>query len=226
MLPRIRPTPFFRRTLYSRSYSTGAPRRGYFIAGTALAATGSGAFYLSNSPGLQSHRGEQDAHGPSLRELARSCVVYAMCSVPALVDAAPTILTKLLAIPGISKVTEGIVRSTFFAQFVGGESVKDAIPLIDRMREQNIGTLLAYSVEVDEHSANQSLGAALTRKDPELAIHRLNVEEMIRSVDEAGDHEDRISHLVRRDSSVGRSTWVAVKLVSAYAFELERGRCI
>lgn len=51
-----------------------------------------------------------------LSSLIRSYVVYSMCSIPALVDWAPSILATLTTIPGLKQVTEAIVRVTFFDQ--------------------------------------------------------------------------------------------------------------
>lgn len=53
---------------------------------------------------------------PSLSSLVRSYVVYSMCSIPALVDWAPTILSACTSVPGLKQVTEAIVRVTFFDQ--------------------------------------------------------------------------------------------------------------
>ena len=53
---------------------------------------------------------------PPLRTLIRTYVVYSFCSVPALVDWAPTILATLSSIPGLKQITEAVVRATFFDQ--------------------------------------------------------------------------------------------------------------
>jgi hypothetical protein len=59
------------------------------------------------------------------------------------------------------------------------------------------GSLLAYSVEVNEENAGI---AGTTSKDQ-------MVEEIIRSIDAVADHEDSIL------TTSERSTWVAIKLV-------------
>jgi proline dehydrogenase len=51
-----------------------------------------------------------------LRELVRTYVVYSMCSIPKLVDWSPTILSTMMSIPVVNKVTEAVVRVTFFDQ--------------------------------------------------------------------------------------------------------------
>ncbi|QRW05789.1 proline dehydrogenase [Ceratobasidium sp. AG-Ba] len=112
-----------------------------------------------------------------LSTLLRSYIVYSFCSVPAL------------------EVSEAVVRRTFFAQFVGGDTCEDTLPLITSLRKQNKGTLLAYSVEVDEK--DDGSGKAQWKK---------NVAEMRSSVDFAADFEDTYGQ------KGPRKTWVAIKL--------------
>lgn len=52
----------------------------------------------------------------TLSDLVRAYITYGMCSIPPLVDASPTILNVLFAIPGVSKVVQYFVRATFFHQ--------------------------------------------------------------------------------------------------------------
>ncbi|KAG9097237.1 hypothetical protein FS749_006756 [Ceratobasidium sp. UAMH 11750] len=69
------------------------------------------------------------------------------------------------------------------------------MPLIAELRRQNKGTLLAYSVEVNEKDSTS-----------EAAHWKRNVDEMRASVDFAGDFEDA------RGQKGSRKTWVAIKL--------------
>jgi proline dehydrogenase len=59
---------------------------------------------------------EKIKEDPSLGSLVRAYTVYTICSVPALVDASPRILSFLTSIPGIRQITEAFVRITFFDQ--------------------------------------------------------------------------------------------------------------
>ncbi|KAG9084581.1 hypothetical protein FRC06_003989, partial [Ceratobasidium sp. 370] len=141
-----------------------------------------------------------DAPEPSetrapLGTLLRSYLVYSACSVPAFVNYSPILLEACASVPGLKQVSEAVVRRTFFAQFVGGDTCEDTLPLIAELRRQNKGTLLAYSVEVDEK--NSASGAARWKK---------NVDEMRASVDFAGDFEDALGQ------KGPRKTWVAIKL--------------
>lgn len=42
---------------------------------------------------------------------------------------------------------EGIIRSTIYEQFCGGETIEECDPVIERLSRANIGTILDYSVE-------------------------------------------------------------------------------
>lgn len=90
--------------------------------------------------------------------------------------------------------------SNFPFQFVGGETAQGTLPLLQQLRREGKGVLLAYSVEVDESAPKgaQSLG------------YKRNVVEMVRAVDVAGDFED---DQVSKGLARGK-TWVAVKLAS------------
>ncbi|KAI0638877.1 FAD-linked oxidoreductase-like protein [Trametes polyzona] len=148
---------------------------------------------------------EQQRPKTPLRELVRTYVVFAFCSVPALVEWSPAILAAFSAVPGLRQVTEAVVRATFFDQFVGGDSAEDALPLIEGLRKQNTGCLFAYSVEVDEAEA---AGHARGQPGHEKRVHKQVVEETLHCIDVAADFEDRYSGGRLR----GRRTWVAIKL--------------
>ena len=60
--------------------------------------------------------GVEKIKDPSLGSFVRAYTVYTICSVPALVDASPRLLSFLTSIPGIKQITEAFVRITFFDQ--------------------------------------------------------------------------------------------------------------
>ncbi|KAI0638876.1 FAD-linked oxidoreductase [Trametes polyzona] len=148
----------------------------------------------------QAHDGSGSASKTPLSALVRTYVVYSLCSIPALVDWSPAILSTLLAIPGVRKVTEAVVRYTFFNQFVGGDSAEEALPVLEQLRAENKGVLFVYSVEVDE-TAPGSAG-------PQAAsAHKQIVDETLHCIDVAADFEDR-----HASGDGGKGTWVAIKL--------------
>ncbi|KAJ2922373.1 hypothetical protein H1R20_g14725, partial [Candolleomyces eurysporus] len=179
-------------------------------------------------------------HEQPLKAIIRSYLVYSACSIPALVDYSPKILDTLSRVPGLKQLTYGIVRVTFFDQFVGGETASAALPLLRSLRAANKGALFAYSVEVNEHEALGSSNAAKGASKPTDPPHKRVVREMLNCIDVAADFEDSLRgasksmfpyHSIvgidsyqalsqESDSSLsglspsGRRTWVAVKLTA------------
>ncbi|KZP26013.1 FAD-linked oxidoreductase [Athelia psychrophila] len=132
---------------------------------------------------------------------------YLPSCVPALVDVAPALLRTLLPLPVLGTITEALVRHTFFAQFVGGDTAQAALADCGKMRVGSDGgggrgVLFAYSVEVDEDAPPPAPGS--------VSPHQAIVEEMIHSIDVAADFEDRLADA----QPSGRRTWVAVKMTA------------
>lgn len=178
----------------------------------AVGATLSGTAYLASpllldstpsatlSPGIVSPPAPsiQDA---SVLELARSYLVYTLCSIPMLIDHSPTLLHTLThsPIPGLKTLTESVVRGTFFAQFVAGESVAGCRESMERLRARGVGTMLNYSAEA-EIGAN--FDAAV--------LEQARYEEVERALDEAG----RFERDVEARGGMPGSTAFALKIVS------------
>lgn len=52
----------------------------------------------------------------SMTSLIKSYFVFAVCSIPPLVDHAPFIMATLMAVPGLKTIVESIIKHTFFDQ--------------------------------------------------------------------------------------------------------------
>ncbi|KAF7315195.1 Proline dehydrogenase [Mycena indigotica] len=150
-------------------------------------------------------RATEDADKPSFGTLLRTYVVYTMCSIPKLVDSAPWLLETCTSIPGLRWATEALVRATFFNQFVGGDSALETLPVLKALRQNNIGTLFAYSIEVDEAEAMSTAGSGSSPTSPHQAI----VNEMLNCIDVAAEFEAQMGA-----RKTGRRTWVAVKMAT------------
>ena len=233
MLARSFKRPAFVTSLYSRRCHTAFGRSGArssrglrtsVVGSGVLTATlmfGWGYSLCADTPPLS----RESAPTP-LPQLVTSYVVYSICSIPGLVDASPALLALCTSMPGLRQLTEAFVRATFFAQvrsrasdevnkginhkkyrtqFDGGDTAHACLPLIRKLRAENKGTLLVYSVEVDEN------GAADNARSMVEPLHKHTVQEMIRAIDVAADFEDSQA---RETIGSGRRTWVAVKLVS------------
>jgi hypothetical protein len=84
--------------------------------GLGVTATGLGVA-LSRESELRATADANGTRPPTpLRELLRTYVVYGICSFPTIVDSSSTILSTLLSIPIVDKITEAVVRVTFFDQ--------------------------------------------------------------------------------------------------------------
>ena len=213
--------PRLARPPLSRPLSSSATRRPTFRLSALGVASGfsvASYWWLKDQPFIHADTTvdkEKPKHDQPLSNLMRAYFVYAMCSIPPLVDWSPAILSTLAAVPIVSDITQAFVRVTFFNQFVGGETAEGAIPLVEQLRSENKGCLFAYSVEVDEKAA---AGKAAGKGSNVPQAHKQGVQEMIHSIDIAADFEDK--HLPA-GTSKGRRTWVAVKLVRQtyfYAF--------
>jgi proline dehydrogenase len=79
--------------------------------------------------------------------------------------------------------------------------------VIRKLRAENKGAILAYTVEAD---ANEGLGEARPTGEP----HQLIVQ-MIRAIEVVAGFEDSLARETSSASSSGRKTWVAVKLASS-----------
>ncbi|WVW84353.1 hypothetical protein I302_106387 [Kwoniella bestiolae CBS 10118] len=145
---------------------------------------------LANDPMLRSM---------SFGSLLGTWIVYKSCSFAQLVDSSESILSITNSVPGLRELSHFVIRHTFFKQFVGGDTAEDCIPTIRRLKENNVGCLLTYSVEEEsiEHIEGRST----------LDLIRANVQETIRSIEIAG----RENKAASPEGQIA-STWVALKL--------------
>jgi proline dehydrogenase len=192
-----------------RSFASRSPRplRLRYLAPATLAATAlsGGSYFYVHAQSDSEQRNTTPARAP-LSGLVRSYAVYTMCSMPILVDSAPSILASLSNIPGIKQITEAIVRRTFFRQFVGGESAHETIPALRELRNEHRGAMLSHSVEVELDDAIGNSETTVTTPS-----YKRNVEESIKAVEAAGDFEDEMQ--ARSMEPHLRRTTVAIKLV-------------
>lgn len=144
-----------------------------------------------------------DLQHASSSSLLRGYFVYSLLSFPRFIDASPTILKIATSIPIVKSIALSAVRSTFFKHFVAGESFEETTPAIRSLRNQNLGSLAAYSVEVDPDQASSE-----SRKDSVPQYER-NIEEILSSIPLAAEIENAQDN----DHPATRKTWIAVKLV-------------
>ncbi|KAL5534774.1 hypothetical protein ACEPAG_1238 [Sanghuangporus baumii] len=179
------------------------------------AVTGSAYLYLHQPVSLDSSspsRHDEESEEP-LSTLLRTYIVYSMCSIPWLVDNSSKILDVLMSIPLVKQITEAVVRATFFAQFVGGETAQDMLRILERMRTENKGAIIHFSAEVDEHASSASAD-----DNSKKLVNTEVIKEFTRCIDTAGDFEDswqaKMSRGEKGAEMGGRKTFVAMKLTA------------
>jgi hypothetical protein len=138
--------------------------------------------------------------------LIRTYLVYTLCSIPLLIDYAPSLLHTFThsPIPGVKQITEAIVRRTFFAQFVPGESVEECLPTMRDLRKVGIGAVLNYSAEV-------SLDGDEKLTDEK---RKLFEEKRLREVEKALIESGRFETQIGQQGLKQGSTSFALKVVS------------
>jgi proline dehydrogenase len=110
--------------------------------------------------------------GKSANDLNRAYWLFKIISYNWLVKVSPPFVNTAIA---LHLPIKGIIKSTIFKQFCGGEDITDCNKTILQLAKYNIGTILDYSVEGKENEAeydatlNETL-AALNRAKGDPAI--------------------------------------------------------
>lgn len=209
------PARCFRSQSTSSARSTGD--NGRKIGFTLLAAGGLATTVAMTLPNASADSSPQpdcpptsSIHTASYGQMARSYFVYTLCSIPLIIDYAPSLLHTFThsPIPGLKSITEGIVRYTFFAQFVPGENVEECKPAMKDLRSKGVGTMLNYSAEadVDEHTESGDAG----KRAAMVKIQDARLREVERALDQAGEFEAQ----VEQEGGMRGSTGFALKIVS------------
>ncbi|WRT68256.1 uncharacterized protein IL334_005232 [Kwoniella shivajii] len=111
----------------------------------------------SSSSGVVEGQGDSSAvplsslESASISSLIRTYLVYTLICTPGMVDYSPQLLHAFThsPIPGLKYITEAIIRSTFFGQFVPGENVQECLPTIKELQQRGVASMLNYSAEAD-----------------------------------------------------------------------------
>lgn len=139
-------------------------------------------------------------------DLVRAYLVYTVCGMPTIVDAAPALLNTFSksSVPGVAAVTNAVIRRTFFSQFVAGEDLPETMETLAVLNSRGIGALLNYGAEAE-------LGDGLS--DAKHALQEHNYKQDMLAIEALGEYERRIAE---NGGKTGSSQF-AVKLVSTRA---------
>eukprot|EP00158_Paraphelidium_tribonemae_P007869 Partr_v1_DN28383_c2_g1_i1_m78396 putative Proline dehydrogenase len=86
--------------------------------------------------------------GRSFGSLLRSWLIFKACQFEWLVSAAPGIIAACQSVH-LSWPVFQVVKRSFFAQFCGGETSVEVRPVMQRLKQSGIGSILDLSVESD-----------------------------------------------------------------------------
>ncbi|KAJ3361743.1 hypothetical protein GGF32_007067 [Allomyces javanicus] len=86
--------------------------------------------------------------GKSTAQVAVSMLVFELCRLSWLVDAAPHLLNAADTL-GLTALAHAIVKGTFFAHFCGGEDAAELGPVMAALKRHGIGSILDISIEAD-----------------------------------------------------------------------------
>jgi proline dehydrogenase len=89
--------------------------------------------------------------GKNAKDLQRAYLLFKLVANPALVNYGSKITNLALK---LGFPIQSLVKSTIFNQFCGGESIEECEGCISYLSEQNVGTILDYSLEGKESDAD------------------------------------------------------------------------
>ena len=89
------------------------------------------------------------AHGTkSTIELLRAITVFYACRIPFIVKYSETLLNLSTRIVG-QRITDALLKVTFFQHFCAGENSTDMKPVVDKLLTNGVGPILDYAAEAD-----------------------------------------------------------------------------
>ncbi|KAL8176867.1 UNVERIFIED_CONTAM: hypothetical protein K2H54_039583 [Gekko kuhli] len=90
-------------------------------------------------------------------EITRGLLVFLLCSSPQLVQKAPRLLSVSRRVLG-RRLWDGLLRLTFYGQFVAGETPEEIKATLQRLRQLKVRPLLAVPIEEDVGQAKEGEG--------------------------------------------------------------------
>jgi len=115
---------------------------------------------LQGAPGSQAVINFNDTavafRSKTIYELTRAKVVFTACQVKTLVKNSEALIRTSYKVAGM-KITNSVLRWTFFGHFCAGEDEKLIKPTVDYLQRNGIGSILDYAAEADveETPANE-----------------------------------------------------------------------
>ena len=102
----------------------------------------------------------------TLYELSRAKVVFTTCQIKTLVKHSESLIRTSYKLAGM-KITNSMLRWTFFGHFCAGEDEKLIKPTVDYLQRNGVGSILDYAAEADveEAPANEAVNQKNKQKN-------------------------------------------------------------
>lgn len=118
-------------------------------------------------------------------ELKQSYRLFQLMSRGALVNFGSRLATSMLKLPFLPG--KSIIKKTIYKQFCGGETIRESLPLIEKLTQYNVKTILDYGVEAKDEEEElektaQHLvkGIEFAKKHPDVNIISSKITGLIR----------------------------------------------
>ncbi|KAG7368746.1 proline dehydrogenase [Nitzschia inconspicua] len=153
-----------------------------------------------------------DAHAAyeskSTKELLRAAACFRLCRIPFLVNNAESLLRSSRFLLG-GWITDAALKTTLFGHFCAGEDQDRIRPVIQKLKDAGIGSILDYAAENDQPAAPAKL------EDKSFEEQNIRVQTYdYESEAQCDRHVDTFLHCINDVASFGPDGFAAVKITA------------
>lgn len=105
----------------------------------------------------------------STYQLTRAYFIFQSCRIKKLVDNAERLLRVSYKILG-ERITNGIMKRTYYAHFCAGEDENKIIPVVNELERHGIGSILDYAAEADITDDTIEVIEGLTEEEKDISV--------------------------------------------------------
>lgn len=153
-----------------------------------------------------------DAHAAyeskSTGELLRAAACFRLCKIPVLTNNAESLLRTSRFLLG-GTITDAALKATLFGHFCAGEDQDRIRPVIQKLQEAGIGSILDYAAENDQPAAPAKLD------DKPVEVQNIRVQTYdYESEAQCDRHVETFLHCINDVASFGPDGFAAVKITA------------
>jgi proline dehydrogenase len=141
-------------------------------------------------------------------ELLRAAACFRLCKIPILVNNAESLLRTSRFLLG-GWVTDSILKATLYGHFCAGEDQERIRPVIQKLQDAGIGSILDYAAENDQPAAPAKL-QDLSKEEQHIRVQTYDYE----SEAQCDKHVETFLHCINDVASFGPDGFAAVKITA------------